>query len=206
MTDNWEGLSPPYSTVVVDPPWHYEQFVTEPSRGTWQNKTLPYRSMTVDEIAALPITDLASRHSRVFLWTTNRYLPSAFDILHAWGFRYRQTLVWHKLDANHIGGSVASPTIEFLLVAVRGNPARSGQWPTAMIEAARGREHSTKPPAFADIVERVSPPPYVELFARQPRLGWDAWGHGYESDPIKDPGRVTSRGPSTAAVTAAEGA
>jgi N6-adenosine-specific RNA methylase IME4 len=119
------GNTPKYRTIVVDPPWGYsEGFVTQSrSPGRWSGdvttKPLPYPSMTVGEIEALPVRDLAFRDCRLFLWTTNRYLPFAFKIVGVWGFIYKQTLTWKKTDA--LNGSIA-PNSEFLIVATRGTP------------------------------------------------------------------------------------
>jgi N6-adenosine-specific RNA methylase IME4 len=182
-----EGLSPPYRTIVADPPWQYPEGFNTVSRtpGKWQgpiihDKPLPYPSMSVEDICSLPVAVLADRNCRLFLWTTNRYLPAAPDVMAAWGFAYRQTLTWHKLDG--IGGSIA-PNSEFLLVGVKGKPPRLGRASASVHAHAQAKSHSTKPKLFGDLIERVSPGPYVELFARSPRLGWDHWGHGYESDP-----------------------
>ena len=184
-TDPYITLHPPYSTIVVDPPWDYsEGFVTRSrTPGKWQGPhrtyALPYSSLTVEAIAALPVADLADADCRLFLWTTNRYLPSAFGVMEAWGFRYRQVLVWHKLDGN-LGGSIAPNSAEFLLVGVRGCPKTLDRLKASVVSHSQTKTHSAKPALFLDLVERVSPGHYVELFARQPRLGWDSWGWGYE--------------------------
>lgn len=180
----WEGLSPPYSTIVADPPWAYDEgFVNGPARGEgWSNRhRLPYTAMPLEEIAALPVANLADPAGAfLFLWTTNRYLPESFRVVEAWGFRYRQCLVWHKGDASPFPAAVAPNSAEFLLVGRRGGARRSGTARASVVRSMRG-EHSAKPPALYDLIERVAPGPYVELFARAPRLGWDAWGYGYES-------------------------
>jgi N6-adenosine-specific RNA methylase IME4 len=181
----WEGLTPPYRTIVADPPWAYpEGFNSQPRSATWSGpidhaKPLPYSSMSVDEICALPVADITESDARLFLWTTNRYLPDAFSVAAAWGFRYRQALVWHKRDGN-MGGSVAPCSAEFLLVCVKGAPKVLAKAASAVIVAAQSKQHSKKPAAFLDLVEQVSPGPYVELFSREPRFGWDSWGYGYE--------------------------
>jgi N6-adenosine-specific RNA methylase IME4 len=168
-----------YRTIVADPPWDYgEGFVNGPARGVgWSNgKPLPYQPMTVEAIADLPVEQWAHPGGAfVFLWTTNRYLPDAFDVLAAWGFRYRQTLVWAKGDASPFAGAVAPNSAEYLLVGRRGGARREGTWPSSVIAANRG-DHSAKPDVFGDLIEAVSPGPYLELFARRQRLGWDTWG------------------------------
>jgi N6-adenosine-specific RNA methylase IME4 len=133
--------------------------------------------MTEDEVRDLPIRDLADVACRLFLWTTSRYLPVSFEILRGWGFRYKQTLVWHKTgNPSPFGGSVAPNHAEFLLVATRGAPF-IGRWPSSVVSAPAQRQHSRKPEVFLDLVEQVSPGPYLELFARRQRLGWDTWGN-----------------------------
>jgi N6-adenosine-specific RNA methylase IME4 len=137
--------------------------------------------MSLAEIADMPVASLAAEDCRLFLWTTNKYLPAAFPIMAAWGFNYRQALVWHKLDCAPMSGSVAPNGAEFLLVGVKGKPARGEKAKSSVISHSQPKQHSVKPGVFLDLVEAVSPGPYVELFARQPRLGWDAWGFGVEA-------------------------
>jgi N6-adenosine-specific RNA methylase IME4 len=174
-----------YRTIVADPPWHYDSFPS--TEATGQDKRLApgkslsrpmsYPSMTVEEICALPIASLADDSARVFLWTTNRYLPDSFGVLAAWGFTYRQTLLWVKPGVPPFGGSVARNFAEFLLVGTRGKPERLSVAHSNVITASKSKaQHSRKPEAFLDLVEAVSPGPYVELFARRARFGWDYWG------------------------------
>lgn len=176
----WGGLDPPYRTIVVDPPWDHSDgtgrtYGPNPKRLT----TLDYSVLAVDEIAALPVGDLAGPNAHLYLWATNRYLRDAYDVAAAWGFAVSKPLVWCKPPIGFFGPPYVS-SAEFVLFARRGSlPARARierQW---WVWPRRGA-HSTKPDAFLDLVERVSPPPYVELFARRPRLGWDHWGYGYE--------------------------
>ena len=181
-SSGWEGLNPPYSTIVADPPWPYEDgcVALGPGHGSLRaRQSLPYSGMALADIKALPVADLAATDCRLFLWTTNRYLRDAFYVLDAWGFRYKQALVWHKLDVN-LRGSVAPNSAEFVYVAVRGTPARLDTLSSSVLATTRKGGHSAKPDAFGDLVEQVSPGPYVELFCRRPRLGWDSWGKGYE--------------------------
>ena len=166
-----------YRTIVADPPWPYpEEFVQIHSRAGRVTKPLPYSALKVDEIAALPISDLADTNCRLFCWATSRFLPDAFGVIRAWHFDYKQTIVWHKAgNPSPWGGSVAPNHAEFLLVAVRGAPGRGEMWKSSVISINVG-EHSAKPDAFLDLVEQVSPGPYLELFARRARFGWDYWG------------------------------
>jgi N6-adenosine-specific RNA methylase IME4 len=174
-----------YRTIVADPPWAYDDGFGTSSHNArtgrrWNAKRmpLPYPAMSPGAIAALPVAEMAHSDAFLFFWTTNRYLPDAFGIISDWGFRYRQTIVWRKTGdgAGSLPAAVAPIHNEFLLVAKVGKPARGVCFPSSVIDAPRGRFHSTKPDVFLDLVEQVSPGPYLELFARRQRLGWDTWG------------------------------
>lgn len=178
-----------YRTIVIDPPWPLAK--GGPLRGREgfldvQNAaSLPmkYPTMTVEQIAELPVARLAEDDAHLYLWTTSGFLPAAFTVLKAWGFTYSTTLVWAKAPIGAgLGGAYGIAT-EFVLFARRGRLAATSKigrnWFTwKRPYDARGKPiHSAKPPAFLDMVEQVSPGPYVELFARPPhRLGWDVWG------------------------------
>lgn len=179
----WAGLSPPYGTIVADPPWHYDAApVGGPTPGSMgKAKPFPYSTMSIPENCALPVDGLAAEDCILWLWTTNKWLREAFDVLDAWGFTYKQTLVWGKNNPMPVG-SVAPSAAEFLLAAKRGRPRTEWVWPSSVLVLPRpsARLHSVKPDAFRDLIEASSPGPYCELFARAQRLGWDSWGHGYE--------------------------
>lgn len=178
----WEGLHPPYRTIVADPPWAYDE--GWPRFGDAAGKPhdrapLPYASLSVDDIARLPVRDLMEGGAHLYLWTTNRYLEDAYEVAREWGFRPAQVLVWCKPPIGMGPGGAYANTAEFVIFGRRGSlPARERAESTWWVWSRAGG-HSTKPQAFLDLVERVSPGPYVELFARQPRLGWDHWGYGY---------------------------
>jgi len=167
--------NPSYRTIVADPPWEYDEGTgaSYSTRGR-RDCDLPYPTMTVDEIAALPVPSLAAKTSSLFLWTTNRYLRDAYEIVAEWRFPHIATLVWCKQHGLGSGGVFYS-NVEFILYCRRPQtlaPARIHSrwftWPRS--------DHSAKPEAFLDLVEQVSPGPYLELFARRNRLGWDTWG------------------------------
>lgn len=188
----WEGLNPPYSTIVIDPPWPQKgagALVGKEGFGdaTGASKIMPYSTMTVAEIAALDIPGLASASAHLYLWTTNGFLHDAFHLLERWGFKYSTTLVWAKAPMGGGLGGAHGISTEFVLYARRGRPvtrSRGGstwyQWKRPY--DSRGKPlHSAKPDELIDLVEQISTGPYCELFARRQRLGWDSWGHGYES-------------------------
>lgn len=168
-----------YRTIVADPPWHYDgRPVGGGKPGTFgESQDFPYPTMTLGEIAALPIARLAAKDAVLWLWTTNRYLRDAFTLIDWWGFSYRQTITWGKNNPMPVG-SVAPSAAEFLLVARRGHPRTTMVFPSSVIVTARppNREHSTKPECFLDWIEKTSPAPRLEMFARRNRLGWDTWG------------------------------
>ena len=171
-----------YSTIVADPPWQYDEFCQIHSKAGRVTKPLPYQSMSLADIKALPVASFAEKDCRLFLWTTNKYLPDAFDVLKAWKFEYKQTIVWHKKgNPSPWGGSVAPNHAEYLLVAVRGNPPRKDMLKTNVF-AINVKRHSKKPDAFIDYIEMVSDPPYLEMFSRAARLGWHVWGNEVESN------------------------
>jgi N6-adenosine-specific RNA methylase IME4 len=176
-----------YRTIVADPPWAYDEgYAKREGYGakSWQDpahyggtsqRVLPYTSMTLADIQALPVSQFGSP-ARLFLWTTNRYLREAFDVLDAWGFRYAQTLVWNKTNASPFSGSVAHGSAEFILVATNGPVEVLRKMPSSVLAFGHQHAHSRKPEMFLDWIEQVSPGPYLELFARRQRLGWDTWG------------------------------
>lgn len=181
----FDELSPPYGTIVADPPWSYTQAGVGPADAH-------YTTMSNASIAALPVSDLAAENAHLYLWaTTPRLFASDQDdgvgpieILRAWGFRYVTMLTWVKTGRVGMGFYFRGQT-EHILFGVRGSaPIASDVRATNVIHSPRVTNkrgmHSRKPGAFGDLVEQVSPGPYLELFARSPRLGWDSWGHGYE--------------------------
>jgi N6-adenosine-specific RNA methylase IME4 len=180
QADPFAELDPPYSTIVADPPWAIGDF---PANLHAKGKGLapcPYSTMDNDEIAAMPVGSLVGTGgAHLYLWTTNQFLEASYGICRAWGFRPVKVLVWCKAPKGRgLGGTFASAT-EYVLFARRGPLTNTGRVERNWWQWKRG-PHSAKPPAFLDIVEQVSPGPYVELFARAPRLGWDSWGKGYE--------------------------
>jgi N6-adenosine-specific RNA methylase IME4 len=177
-----------YRTIVADPPWSYPEGFARNKGGRYANGTshteiaaLPYEAMSLDEIAAVPVGTMAENNAWLWLWTTNRYLPLAFGVIAAWGFIYKQMLVWHKSDGHpRFPQTIAPVRSEYLLVCKRGHPKRTGTLESTVISIPFNpstMRHSEKPEAFLDYIEQVCPGPYLELFARRNRLGWDTWGN-----------------------------
>jgi len=170
-----------YRTIVADPPWPYRnRYGFKGDRridhDTLRKSFLPYPTMTLAGIAALPIRSLADADAHLYLWTTNRYLRDAYSIVEGWGFSVSKALVWCKPPhARPLGGTFGSAT-EFILFARRGSLCALSRTQQDWFQWPRTR-HSAKPEAFLDLVERISPEPRLEMFARRDRLGWDTWGN-----------------------------
>jgi N6-adenosine-specific RNA methylase IME4 len=156
-----------YRTIVADPPWRYDNRAT---RGAAEDH---YATMSLAELAGLDVEERAAEQAHLYLWTTNGFLREAFDLVDAWGFEYRTCLTWVKPQIG-LGNYFRSST-EHVLFGVRGRLRTLVRDERNWLEAPRGR-HSAKPEAFYDLVQRASPGPYLEMFARQRRLGWDVWG------------------------------
>lgn len=169
-----------YATIVADPPWFYGKrggFSWRQGAPSGQTEDfLDYPTMTLDEIAALPVASLAAPNAHLFVWTTQRYLVWTQAQVALWGFRYGKLLVWAKPPTGFSLGGAFGNACEFVVYATRGKPERTGKVPRDWWEWSR-RGHSVKPEAFLDIVEAVCPGPYLEMFARRDRLGWNTWGN-----------------------------
>ena len=166
-------LTPRYRTIVADPPWEYEFASLYPGQPE-RTREMPYAMLSVREICALPVSGMADKDAHLYLWTTQRYLRQSYDVVRAWGFAPASVLVWVKPPKGFVGTYACST--EFVLFGRRGNLPAKKKVGRNWWEWSRGA-HSTKPEAFLDIVESVSPGPYLELFARRQRLGWDTWGN-----------------------------
>jgi N6-adenosine-specific RNA methylase IME4 len=158
-----------YRVLVIDPPWAYEKRENDPSH----RSALDYPSMSLDEIAALPVPDLAHDDAVLWLWTTNAYLDAAHELAKGWGFEVKTVLTWAK-DRLGLGDWLRGQT-EHALLAVRGRPVVELAGQSTLLTAKR-RGHSRKPEEFYALVESLCPGSKLELFARQSREGWATWG------------------------------
>ena len=186
-----------YATIVADPPWKVgagpagaPYTLDEDGIQRWDtvsrpSRPLPYPSMTVEAIAALKVP--AAENAHLYLWTINRYVDEAFDIARAWGFKFSTLLTWAK---NPMGGGLGGTygiSTEHILFCRRGSLASLRRIGTTHFNWKRPYKngypnHSAKPPEFYAMVDQVSPGPFLEMFARERRLGWDAWGNEVKSD------------------------
>lgn len=169
----WAGLSPPYKTICADPPWRLRQAgVTKADARKF------YSTMAVEDIAALPVEELAGDSCHLYLWAVNAMVEEAHGVARAWGFSPVTMLTWCKRGPG-VGHYFRNST-EHLVFATKGDPMTPADKPLSTWYLWPRTPHSVKPPASYDLIESVSPGPYVELFCRAPRLGWDSWGWGYE--------------------------
>lgn len=159
----------PFRVIVADPPWQYEKRANDPSR----RGMITYPSMSLEQIQSLDVKGLSANDSILWLWTTNAHLPSAFNVVNAWGFEYKTTLTWIK---NKMGtGDWLRGQSEHCLLCVRGKPVVNLTNQTTII-CGPVRSHSTKPDEFYEMVESLCPGAKVELFARKKRAGWQSHG------------------------------
>jgi N6-adenosine-specific RNA methylase IME4 len=176
------GLEGSFGAILADPPW---QFTNKTGKVAPEHRRLArYGTMKLEEIAALPVAQLAAPTAHLYLWCPNALLPEGLTVMKAWGFNYKSNIVWQKVrkdggsDGRGVGFYFRNVT-ELILFGVRGKHARTlapGRRQVNLI-ASRKREHSRKPDEQYDIIEACSPGPYLELFARGTRKGWVTWGN-----------------------------
>lgn len=180
-----------YSTIVADPPWDVkfgedtrraERASTGSPKGTWTPAAMNYNTMTLDEIKALPVANAAAENAHLYIWTINAYIEQTYALARAWSFRPVALLTWAKTPRGLGFGGAFVQTTEHVLFCRRGldiakQRVDSTWWNWTRPEKDTGPKHSRKPEAFQTLVESVSPGPYLEMFARRKRDGWDVWGN-----------------------------
>ena len=174
-----------YKTIVVDPPWPcHVSWGKAADKGVQAHTQVAdrYPLMSVKEITRLPMSWLTADTAHLFVWATQRFLPDALNILPWWGFRYGFTMTWHNPGGpQNIGYPMYNA--EFVVYGHRGKRCGKANTPGFLdtkdfpvcFNAPRGR-HSEKPAEFYELIERVTPGPRIDLFARKRHPGFDAWG------------------------------
>lgn len=182
-----------YGAILADPPWHFQVWAGARRDGAGNQcsaKAPDYDQMRDEDIAALPVAELAAPNCVLFMWTCWPVLRRSFAILDAWGFTYKTcAFSWTKADPYRLFidnvdvwmglGYWTRANTEPCLLATRGKPKRIKADVKQAIIAPR-REHSRKPDEIHERIERLVAGPYLELFARQRRPGWDCWGNETE--------------------------
>ncbi len=171
----------PYSTILADPPWQFQNRTGKVAPE--HRRLLRYPTMELKEIMDLPVADVAAARSHLYLWVPNALLLEGLKVMEAWGFTYKTNIVWYKIrkdggpDGRGVGFYFRNVT-ELLLFGVRGSmrTLQPGRTQVNLL-STRKREHSRKPDEMYNLVESCSPGPYLELFARFQRNGWDQWGN-----------------------------
>ena len=175
-----------FKTLLADPPWRFHD---RTGKVAPEHRRLDrYSTMSLDDIQSLPVGDIAADSAHLYLWVPNALVPDGLAVMESWGFRYVSNVVWAKRrkdggpDGRGVGFYFRNVT-ELILFGVRGSmrtlsPARRQ---VNMIET-RKREHSRKPDEQYGLIERCSPGPFLELFARHPRSGWTVWGDEVDQD------------------------
>lgn len=173
-----------FGAILADPPWKFD---------TWSDKgddrAPDYSTMTIDEIAQMPVQTLAAKDCVLFIWICWPTMHRALDVISSWGFTYKTcAFSWVKADGTQVdmfgsdypvqigSGYWTRANSEVCLLATRGKPTRLNADVRQSIIAPR-REHSRKPDGIHERIERLVSGPYIELFARQKRSGWTVWGN-----------------------------
>lgn len=171
-----------FRTILADPPW---RFVNRTGKVAPEHqRLLRYSTLSTNQISDLPIKDAIEETAHLYLWVPNALLPDGLEVMHAWGFRYKSNIVWHKVrkdggsDGRGVGFYFRNVT-ELLLFGVRGKNARTEALGRSQVNylSSRKREHSRKPDEQYGLIESCSKGPYLELFARGTRPKWTYWGN-----------------------------
>lgn len=180
-----------YGAIVADVPW---TFLTRSNKGKGKSPEQHYGCMDLDAIKALPVADLAAKDAVLFFWVIDTHLAMALDVISAWGFEYKtKGFAWAKLNKKYYDydpamqiahedrawfkgmGFWTRANTEDCLLATRGRPKRQSKAVRRLIVSPL-REHSRKPAETLQRVEELVDGPYVELFSRESRSGWDHMG------------------------------
>ncbi|MCL2507829.1 MAG: MT-A70 family methyltransferase [Oscillospiraceae bacterium] len=186
-----------FKTILADPPW---QFQNRTDKVAPEHKRLNrYATMKLEEIKAMPVGEVAGDPCHLYLWVPNALLPDGLEVMKAWGFQYKSNIVWEKVrkdgepDGRGVGFYFRNVT-ELLLFGTKGVNARTLAPARSQVNLIRSqkREHSRKPDEIFDVIERCSPEPYLELFARGVRENWTLWGN--EANDVYVPDWPTYKG------------
>lgn len=192
LVDAFGRERPPegYSLIMADPAWHFK---TRSKKGDAKSPQAKYRTMTLEEIKAMPVADLAAKDCHLWLWCANPNIPEALEVMAAWGFTYSTGGHWAKITKNGklaFGtGYVFRGAGEPYLIGKRGNPKNTRS--TRSVIFGQVREHSRKPDEVYAEAERWMPnATRMDLFSRQRREGWHCWGDQADLFEVEQDGAV----------------
>lgn len=170
-----------FTTILADPPWQFQNRTGK--MAPEHKRLLRYPTMELEEILQLPVPRLAAARCHLYLWVPNALLAEGLQVMKSWGFTYKTNLVWYKVrkdggpDGRGVGFYFRNVT-ELILFGVRGSMRTLTPGRTQVnLFSTRKREHSRKPDEIYEVIERCSPGPYLELFARFRRANWMQWGN-----------------------------
>ena len=168
-----------YSVIYADPPW---SFKTYSDKGKDRSPENHYNVMNFKDICNLPVNNIANDNSVLLMWVIDPLLDKAFKVIDAWGFKYKTVgFTWAKTNKKSLGfftglGYWTRGNPEMCLLATKGKPKRQSKAVPQLVVSQRER-HSKKPDIIYTHIENLLNGPYIELFARQKREGWDSWGN-----------------------------
>ena len=163
-----------YHVIAIDPPWNYKEkggFSSEDYDSKSNRGAVDYPTMNLEQIKKIELPE--AEDCVLFLWTTHSFLKDSFEILENWGYNYKATLVWDKVKMGL--GRTIRMQVEFCLIAIKGNPIINGSSERDIITEAR-REHSRKPEAFYEMVDRMCIGNKLDYFSRNNRINWEHYG------------------------------
>lgn len=169
-----------YNVIYADPPWNFRSWSKKGEKKSAQNH---YNCMSIDDICRLPVNDIAADNSILFMWVTDPLLKQQMDVITAWGFEYKTVgFTWVKLNKSGPGlfmgcGYYSRKNPEMCLIGTKGKPGRPIARNVRQVVLSPVREHSRKPDEVYNRIELMYNGPYIELFARSSKPGWDAWGN-----------------------------
>ena len=180
-----------YKTIYADPPWLFKNHTGK--IGPEHKRLHRYSTMPLEDIKSIPVNDVADDKCHLYLWIPNALLLDGLEVMKSWGFTYTSNLIWEKVSSNgqpdgRCMGFYFRNVTEMLLFGVKGKNNRTldpGRSQVNLIRSIK-REHSRKPYEFVDLIQRCSPGPYLEMFARGNRDGWDMWGNQATDDYAPD--------------------
>jgi len=173
-----------YQIIYADPPWEVKAGSKQSRKEGDSQKSLPlaYKTMTLDEIKALPIKDIKDKNCVLFLWTINKYIEQSYEVARTWGFNPSTMLVWDKTPKGIGLGGTFTLANEYLLFC-RSGTVKANQRVKGNHWHFPREKHSKKPDFFRDLIaDTFVDLKRIELFARQKTEGWDVWGNEVESD------------------------
>ena len=166
-----------YRVIYADPPWSYGNSGVIGETDNYGHVERHYPSMSIEELCALPVKDLAENDSVLFLWVTSPLLAECFPVITSWGFKYKTSFVWDKVKHNF--GHYNSVRHEMLLICTRGSCTPDSDEKIDSVQTIeRSEKHSEKPEEFRAIIDRLYPNgKRIELFSRKSADGWEGWGN-----------------------------